>query len=121
MAKTKLLAEIESQAGEVGKLFLSLGSKLESANALTDEHWKLLSDSKTAVDKLNQTVSKMKAKIKSWDGSVKLKNIFKNKAKLAEARKTAEVKFGILEKDVAQINSDFSTLTKTMQEIGKMK
>ena len=121
MAKTKLLAEIKSQSVELEKFLNGFVNKLDSANALTDEHWKMLSDSKTALDKLNQTVSKMKAKIKSWDGSVKLKNIFKNKAKLAEARKTAISKFGVLEKDVAQLNSDFNTITKMMQEISKMK
>ena len=121
MAKTKLLAEIKTQSTDLDRLLSGFVNKLDSANSLTDEHWKLLSDSKTAVDKLNQTVSKMKAKIKSWDGSPKLKNIFKNKAKLAEARKTAESKFLVLEKDVTQINSDFNTITKMMQEIGKMK
>jgi hypothetical protein len=90
MAKTKLMAEIKSQSTELDKFLGGFVNKPESANSLTGEPWKLLSDSKTAVDKLNQTVSKTKAKIKSWDGSPAVKNIFKNKAKLAEARKTAD-------------------------------
>ncbi len=121
MAKTKLLAEIKSQASDMDRLVNNLMGKLGDADHITDEHWKLVSDAKTAMDKLNQTVSKMRMKISSWDGSVKLKNIFKNKAKLEEARKTAKLKFASLEKDVSMYNTQFNDVIRMMQEIAKMK
>jgi hypothetical protein len=121
MAKTKLLAQIETESSEVFKLLDHFAEKLSTATGLVDEHWKLLSDSKTEIDKLHQTVSKMRLQIKSWDGSAKLKNAMKDTVKLVEARKTAIEKFGLLEKQVKNLDDGFSLIQKMMQDISRMK
>ena len=119
MAKTKLLADIGTQSGVVGGLVIKLATQLESAAALTDAHWTLLSDIKTEMDKLDQTVGKMEARIKSWDGSTKLRDAFKNKAQLAAKREDAKKKFEALKKDVHGFHDSYNETIKMMQAVSK--
>jgi hypothetical protein len=119
MAKTKLLAAITVQAAAVDKSLTALTNKLDGAPKLIPEHWTLLSNAKTEIDKLDQTISKMKANIAGWDGSTKFKNIFKNKAKLAEKRQVAINKFTDLQHDASRLHTDFDDAVKAMQLISK--
>ena len=119
MAKTKLLNDIALQTDIVSKMMLSLSNKLATADALEEAHWKGLSDLKTEIDKLGVTISKLNARIKEWDGSTKLRDVFKNKAKLAQARENARKQAEVIKQNKAGIDSDFNGIVKAMRELGK--
>ena len=119
MAKTKLLNDIALQTDIVSKMMLRLPNKLATADALEEAHWKGLSDLKTEIDKLGVTISKLNARIKEWDGSTKLRDVFKNKAKLAQARENAKKQPEVIKQNKAGIDSDFNGIVKAMRKLGK--
>jgi hypothetical protein len=119
MAKTKLLNDIAVQTDVVSKLLLELGGKLASAAKLEDAHWKSLTQIKTELDKLNQTTSKLNARISSWNGSTKLRDIFKNKADLAKARDAARQQAEKIKVEAKGLQDSFNDVVKMMQAIAK--
>lgn len=119
MAKTKLLNDIAIQTEVVSKLMLDLGGKLTTAAALEDGHWKALTQIKTELDKLNQTISKLNARIASWNGSTKLRDIFKNKVELAKARDNARQQAEKIKLEAKGLNESFNDIVKMMQLVSK--
>lgn len=119
MAKTKLLNDIATQTEVVSKLMLDLGGKLTTASKLEDAHWKSLTQIKTELDKLNQTISKLNARISSWNGSTKLRDIFKNKVELAKARDSARQQAEKIKVEAKSLNDSFNDIVKMMQVVAK--
>lgn len=119
MAKTKLLNDIAVQTDVVSKLLIDFGGKLSSAAKLEDSHWKSLSTIKTELDKLNQTIGKLTVRINSWNGSTKLRDIFKKKADLAKARDSARVQAEKIKAEAKGLQDSFNDVVKMMQTIAK--
>ena len=79
----------------------------------------VLSAIKTDLDKLDQTISKLEARIKTWDGSTKLRDIFKKKAPLAKARQDTIDKVRAIKKDAEEIKVLVQGVIEEMQHVGR--
>ena len=117
MAKTKPLQDIAAQTDNVMKLLIDLGGKLGYTDRLgrkllyirlQQSHYETRDKIITEMDKLDQTISKLEERIKSWDGSPKLRDIFKKKADLAKAREAAKQKLVLVKADAKAVHDSFS-------------
>lgn len=117
MAKTKLLAEIGTQSDAINTKITALVSKLAGASALDNSHWDAFTAIKTDLDKLDLTISKLEQRMKSWDGSTKLRDIFKKKAVLAKARQDALDKAKVIRADAAFIHETVDNVIAAMKQV----
>jgi len=116
MAKTALLNEIEDSSLELNRrlqiLYHTIEEQSNEPNPQIKVLERLLDEAIPVRVKMNAAVKKMDEKIKSWDGSVKLKNIFKNKKQLESDRQWAQKAFKALKKDVDELNTLFEKTAK---------
>ena len=108
MAKTKLLEEIDTHQLDLTRrlhiLYETCKEQANEDNPQIKVLGKLLDEATLVRVKMNAACKKMQEKIDSWDGSTKLKNLFKDKAQLAFDRKEAKRIFGIVKVEVAELN-----------------
>jgi hypothetical protein len=116
MAKTKLILEIQTHAKKADDHLTSLEhyltEYLQYDHPLTPALKEVFGNAQAEMTALGASITRMDQHIQAWNGKAKLKNLFKSKAKLQEARNKANNQFGALKTDYVNLKALFTTVEK---------
>jgi hypothetical protein len=117
MAKTKLIGEIQLHAGNVSLHLKTARQKFLEGDS--EAGWKGISDARTAQLKMDTAISALNAHMKEWDGSFKLKNIFKDKEKLAQKRESAKLVAAKLKSNATKLQEKMNKVLELVKKLPK--